>query len=63
MITQAFLNLYPTSHKLKEIIDKEKNDIKWNFTKILIDKNGNIVKRFEPTAKLEAVKEAIKEVL
>ena len=42
---------------------KDNGNIKWNFTKILIDKNGNIVKRFEPTAKLEAVKEAIKEVL
>lgn len=25
--------------------------IKWNFTKFLIDKNGNIVNRFEPTVK------------
>ncbi|OLN21514.1 glutathione peroxidase [Domibacillus antri] len=25
------------------------NSIKWNFTKFLIDKNGNVVKRFEPT--------------
>lgn len=25
------------------------NDIKWNFTKFLIDRQGNIVKRFEPT--------------
>jgi glutathione peroxidase len=23
-------------------------DIKWNFTKFLVDRNGNIVKRFEP---------------
>lgn len=25
------------------------DDIKWNFTKFLIDKNGNVVKRFEPS--------------
>jgi glutathione peroxidase len=23
-------------------------DIKWNFTKFLVDRNGNVVKRFEP---------------
>ncbi len=28
-------------------------DIKWNFTKFLIDKDGAIVKRFEPTAEPE----------
>jgi glutathione peroxidase len=26
----------------------EGDSIKWNFTKFLIDKNGNVVKRFEP---------------
>lgn len=35
-------------------------DIKWNFTKFLIDRQGNIVERFEPTKDLEIVKEAIK---
>ena len=28
-------------------------NIKWNFTKFLIDRNGQIVARFEPTAKPE----------
>jgi glutathione peroxidase len=23
-------------------------DIKWNFTKFLVDRNGNVVQRFEP---------------
>lgn len=27
--------------------------IKWNFTKFLVDKNGNVVKRYAPTAKPE----------
>lgn len=26
-------------------------DIKWNFTKFLVDREGNVVKRFDPTAK------------
>ena len=29
---------------------KETPDIKWNFTKFLIDRDGNVVERFEPTA-------------
>lgn len=28
---------------------KNKNDIKWNFTKFLVDKNGKVVKRYAPT--------------
>jgi glutathione peroxidase len=26
-------------------------DIKWNFTKFLVDRNGNVVQRFEPATK------------
>jgi len=37
--------------------------IKWNFTKFLVDRDGNIVKRFEPTAPMIKVEEAIKELL
>lgn len=28
---------------------KNKGDIKWNFTKFLVDKNGNVLKRLAPT--------------
>lgn len=28
---------------------KNNGKIKWNFTKFLIDRNGDIVARFEPT--------------
>ena len=28
---------------------KNKNDIKWNFTKFLVDREGNVVKRYAPT--------------
>ena len=30
-------------------------DIKWNFTKFLIDRKGNVVARFEPTVAPEAI--------
>ena len=39
---------------------KNNGNIKWNFTKILIDRKGNIVARFEPTKDLNTVKERIK---
>lgn len=42
---------------------KNNGKIKWNFTKILVNRDGNIVARFEPTASLDKVKKAIKEVL
>lgn len=44
--------------------DYEKNaDIKWNFTKFLIDKNGTVVERYEPTDSLEKLEDDIKEIL
>ena len=42
---------------------KNNGSVKWNFTKFLIDRNGEIVARFEPTEKMENVKTKIKEVL
>ncbi len=38
-------------------------DIKWNFTKFLVDRNGQVVRRFEPTDPMRAVDEAIAELL
>lgn len=44
--------------------DYENNsDIKWNFTKFLIDRDGNVVERFEPTKDLDVVRERIKDLL
>lgn len=42
---------------------KNNGNIKWNFTKILVDKNREIVARFEPTADMKKIREKIKEVL
>lgn len=44
--------------------DFDKNSsIKWNFTKFLIDREGNIVARFEPTASIKKISAKIKEIL
>ena len=41
----------------------KKPDIKWNFTKFVIDREGNVVARFEPTADVKKVEECIKSLL
>jgi glutathione peroxidase len=41
----------------------KKSDIKWNFTKFLVDKEGNVVKRFEPTHDMKLVEEEVKKLL
>ena len=42
---------------------KNNSKIKWNFTKFLIDKNGDIVARFEPTTKMKEVKKQVEAIL
>ena len=38
-------------------------DIKWNFTKFLIDRKGNVVDRFAPQKSPESFEDAIKALL
>ena len=38
-------------------------DIKWNFTKFLISRGGQVVARFEPTAKMSSIEEKLVEEL
>ena len=42
---------------------KKNPDIKWNFTKFVVDRDGNVVARFEPTADMKKVVEAVKELV
>ncbi len=42
---------------------KKKNDIKWNFTKFIVDKEGNVVGRYSPTFKPEDMEDKIKELI
>jgi glutathione peroxidase len=37
--------------------------VKWNFTKFLVDRAGNVVERFAPTTRPEALTEAIEKLL
>ncbi len=37
--------------------------IKWNFTKFLVDRQGNVVSRFEPTEDMKNVRAAVEKLL
>jgi glutathione peroxidase len=38
-------------------------DIKWNFTKFLIDQNGNVIRRYAPTVALKKMEPDIRKLL
>ena len=42
---------------------EKESDIKWNFTKFLISRDGSLIKRFEPTTTPEAIEKDITEML
>ena len=57
-------NEHPLYRYLKDNCPiKTGKNIKWNFTKFLVDKQGNIVNRFEPTAKPKSFEKDILELL
>ena len=59
-IKNAALNKFADANNKKF---GDKAYIKWNFTKFLIDREGNVVSRFEPTADMDDVKKAVVEAL
>ncbi len=64
---------FDKSHKIGGLLDQmlsqadpdyaSKPDIKWNFTKFLVDREGNVVERYEPTTECVVIEEAIKKLL
>ena len=55
-LKMAALNKFANANN-KQFGDKAY--IKWNFTKFLVDREGNVVARFEPTVDMEEVKKAV----
>ena len=59
----------PTADPLFKFISKEKpgilgsSSIKWNFTKFLIDRKGEVIKRFAPTDSPAALEADIEKLL
>ena len=50
---------------LKKIDKDYKNNpnIKWNFTKFIVDREGNVVARFEPTASMKDVAACVEKLI
>ena len=67
--SQKGFECFDADNKLTPILEKmfdenapgwrETSDIKWNFTKFLINRNGEVVARFEPTCSLDKVEAAV----
>ena len=64
---------FDPKHKLTSVLTEmlskndsdfaKKSDIKWNFTKFLVGKSGNVVARFESTTSVEVIEQEIKKLL
>ena len=64
---------FDANHKLTPILEgmfdkatpdwRKSNDIKWNFTKFLIDREGHVVARFEPTHDIKDIEKQIEQLL
>ena len=59
----------PIGLKMSQMLKKQDKDyknnsnIKWNFTKFLISREGEILARFEPTESMKKVGQKVKEAI
>lgn len=73
LVSQKGFQGFDEGHELTPVLNQmlskadpdfsTKPSIKWNFTKFLIDRQGNVADRFEPTDDLGVVEEKIRELL
>ena len=62
--TVLFIGMYfCTMHFNTTFPQTKKPDIKWSFTKFIIDREGNVAARFEPTADMAAMEACVKSLL
>ncbi len=60
---------HPLNARLKQMFEQsdpnylQNDDIKWNFTKFLVDKTGQVVRRFEPVDDLAVIEPIIQSYL
>ncbi|MGG7074009.1 glutathione peroxidase [Campylobacter sp. 9BO] len=66
---KGFDKAHPLSQKLEASLAEnfpeilQGDGVKWNFTKFIVDRNGEVVARFEPTADFAKIKECIKSLI
>ncbi|MBF1539217.1 MAG: glutathione peroxidase, partial [Prevotella salivae] len=49
--------------KKQDALYASNSDIKWNFTKFLVSREGKVIARFEPTDDMDMVEKCIVEAL
>lgn len=64
---------FDTNTKIGKLLDekfssqdpnyKDNPDVKWNFTKFLVDRTGKVVERFEPTVSMDYIEKVIRLLL
>ena len=59
-LKNAALNKFAAANNKK---NGDKTNIGWNFTKFLVDREGNVVSRFEPTEDMGDVRKAVEAAL
>ena len=59
-LKNAALNKFAAANNKKY---GDKTNIGWNFTKFLVDREGNVVSRFEPTDDMDDVRKAVEAAL
>ena len=52
-------DLYNKANK----VPRNETDIKWNFTKFLVNREGNVVERFEPTYSISEIENKINSII
>ena len=66
---KGFDDKHELTEVLKNLLEKEnpnyqnEADIKWNFTKFLVDRSGKVVNRFEPTTDFDKIEKEIEKYL
>ncbi len=73
LTTSQKFNGFDKDNKLTSVLEQmlakedpdfaKKSDIKWNFTKFVADRKGNVIARFEPTADMSKVEACVKSLL
>ena len=43
--------------------NEDENDIRWNFTKFIVNRNGDVVERFEPTTSMDEVEKYVSQLI
>ena len=52
----GIMKIFGNSHE-------DENDIRWNFTKFIVDRNGEVVERFEPTTSMDDVEKFVEKLI